>query len=139
MSYDLAVFEPEAAPKNRAEFLAWFERQTKWDEPHGYDDPAVSTSTLRSWFMDIIKEFPPMNGPYAGNDLVDIDDSHLTDYSVGTSLIYAAFAWSLAELAYTTMFRLAEKHRIGFFNVSSDTGEVCLPDAAGKLVVAHRS
>jgi hypothetical protein len=56
---------------------------------------------------------------------------------VGTSLIYACFAWSKAEDAHPHMMRLAEKHRVGFFNVSSDESEVWIPNSDGKLVLAH--
>ena len=137
MSYDLAVFAPEAAPKTRVDFLAWFEQQTTWQEPHGYDDPVVSVPALRDWFLDMITGFPAMNGPYAPKGVSE-DDLRLTDYSIGKSLIYVAFAWSKAETAFDTMFRLAEKHRVGFYNVSSSIGDVWLPDSSGKLVMAFQ-
>jgi hypothetical protein len=133
MSYDLAVFEPRAAPTEREEFLLWFDQQTEWEESHGYDHPEVSTPALRSWFLEMIEHFPATNGPYAKDDG---DDTSLTDYSVGRTLIYAAFAWSKAEEAYETTFRLAEEHQVGFFNVSSDEGEIYFPDSGGRLVLA---
>ena len=30
MSYDLAVFDMEAVPRERAQFLAWYDTQTEW-------------------------------------------------------------------------------------------------------------
>lgn len=138
MSYDLAVFDPAVAPRVRDSFMAWFARQTEWDESHGYDDPKVCGTALRQWFFEMIMKFPAMNGPYAPEELPD-DEAILTDYSTGRSLIYAAFAWSKAEAAHRVMFRLAEKHRVGFYDVSSTTGDVWLPDATGALVLAHRS
>ncbi len=78
MSYDLMVFDPTAVPLERAEFLNWYDEQTQWSEPHGYDDPAVSTPRLRAWFLEMIKQFPPMNGPYATDDLPD-DESSATE------------------------------------------------------------
>lgn len=138
MSYDLAVFDPDVAPLERQEFLAWFDHQTEWNESHGYDDPRVSSPALRQWFLEMITQFPAMNGPYAQADMPD-DEASLTDYSVGRSLIYAAFAWSKMEEAYEIMFRLAERHGVGFFNVSSTTSDVWLPNSNGALVLAHSS
>jgi hypothetical protein len=51
MSYDLSVFDPDAAPKERELFIEWFNTLTNWEEDHDYDDPAVSTSKLRAWFL----------------------------------------------------------------------------------------
>ena len=138
MSYDLAVFDPAVAPAGRGKFLAWFAKQTEWGESHGYDDPKVSSPALGRWFLDVITKFPAMNGPYAQVDLPE-DEAAVTDYSVGRSLIYAAFAWSKAEEAYAVTFRLAEKHGVGFFHVSSTTSDVWLPDSSGALARAHPS
>ena len=68
MSYDLMVFDPRSAPADRAAFLAWYREQTEWTEDHGYDDPAETTVELRAWFWDMMKDFPPMNGPHASRD-----------------------------------------------------------------------
>jgi len=138
MSYDLAVFDPEAAPRERAAFIEWYEAQTEWEEPHRYNDPVVSTPALRAWFLEMIREFPAMNGPHAARD-GDVDDRRRTDYSVGRTLIYAAFAWSQAGPAYEAVFGLAAKHAIGFFDASGETGEVWLPDGRGGLMLAHAS
>lgn len=129
MSYDLMVFNPEIAPKKRHEFMAWYQEQTKWEEEHSYDDPIVTTANLRSWFMEMIKTFPAMNGPFA---IDDPDDDSVTDYSVGRDVIYAAFAWSLAEEAYEVMKGLAEKHKVGFFDASADEGDILFPGENGK-------
>ncbi|MEE9393643.1 MAG: hypothetical protein V3W41_14165 [Planctomycetota bacterium] len=51
--------------------------------------------------------------------------------SVGTVVIYTAFAWSQAEAARATMFELAEKHRVGFFDVSSEDGGVWFAASEG--------
>jgi len=132
MCYDLAVFDPAAAPHDKAEFLVWYYQKADWSESHDYNDPAVSTATLRAWFLEMITEFPMMNGPYAADPL-DPDDSRVTDYSVGQAMIYVAFRWSQAEVAYETMFRLAAKHGVGLFDVSSADGKVWRPDGNGQL------
>jgi AcrR family transcriptional regulator len=137
MSYDLMVFAVEAAPRERESFLEWYDQQSEWEEDHGYDDPSVSTAALRAWFMEMIKQFPAMNGPYASREVPEEEAAALTDYSVGRQVIYAAFAWSMAEQAYETVFSLAGKHNVGFFNASGPTGAVWLPDGKGGLTLAH--
>jgi hypothetical protein len=129
------VFEANTAPASHVQFMDWYEQQTQWAEGHSYDDPAVSTPKLRAWFMEIIKSFPPLNGPLSQDDLPE-DEASATDYSVGKSAIYCAFAWPKAELEYETVFELAQKHGVGFFNVSSGKEEVWLP-LNGKLSLAH--
>jgi hypothetical protein len=136
MSYDLAVFDPSIAPRDRAEFLAWFEKQTEWKEAHDYDDPKVATPVIRRCFLELVEVFPPMNGPYAKEELPEDEDT-LTDYSVAHALLYVAFAWSKSEEAYETMMHVAETHGVGFFNVSSESSDVWMPDSTGNLVLMH--
>lgn len=126
------VFDAAAAPAGRDAFMAWYEEQTAWSEDHGYDDPAVSTPALRAWFMEVIAQFPPMNGPHAPDDLPD-DEALATDYSVGASVIYAGFAWSKAEPARAAVFALAAKHGLGFFDASASDAGIWLPND-GQLV-----
>ena len=125
MSYDLMVFRKEAAPNTRTEFMKWFDDQTEWREEHSYDDPANTSTELRNWFMEMVRTFPAMNGPFASDD---DENLYVSDYSIGKDVIYVAFAWSLAEQAYRTMLELAAKHGVGFFDVSSDNGDILLPE-----------
>lgn len=134
MSYDLMVFELGAPPADRAGFMAWYQAQTEWAEDHGYDDPEVSTPALRAWFLEMVEEYPAMNGPLATDD---VDDPRVTDYSAGRQVIYAAFAWSQADDAREAMFRLAKKHGIGFFDVSADDGGVWIPSPSGSYDRVH--
>jgi hypothetical protein len=136
MSYDLLVFAPDHAPKERQAFLQWWDETAEWSEDHAYDDPKVSTPELRAWFMEMIKAFPAMNGPYSSEELPD-DESSVSDYCVGINAIYVAFAWSKAEAAYEQMFRLAAEHVLGFFDASSEKSAVWLPDGKGGLKLAH--
>ncbi|MGH9741563.1 MAG: hypothetical protein ACRD51_04350 [Candidatus Acidiferrum sp.] len=136
MSYDLMVFEPMDIANNRNQFMEWYEEQTKWAEGHTYDDPAITTPSLRAWFLEIALSFPPLNGPLSKVDLPEDEDS-ATDYSIGMSVIYCSFAWSKASPAYDTVFKLAQKHSVGFLDASSENAEVWLP-SKGKLILAHR-
>lgn len=135
MSYDLMVFDADAAPRDRDDFLDWYDERSEWEAPHGYDDPGICTPALRAWFLDIIEAFPPLNGPYAKDSP---DDARASDYTLDSELIYIAFAWSLAEQAYDTVFALAGKHGVGFFDASGSTAAVWLPDGKGGLVLAHQ-
>ena len=137
MSYDLLVFAPAKAPNEREEFLSWWEETSEWSEDHSYDDPKVSTPELQAWFLEMIKSYPAMNGPFSSEELPQ-DDSAVTDYSLGKEAIYAAFAWSKAEAAYEQVFSLAAKHQLGFFDASSETGAVWLPDGKGGLKLSHQ-
>ncbi len=135
MSYDLMVFEPDAVPPGHDDFLDWYARQTKWSEDHGYDDPAIASERLRTWYEEIIRIFPPMNGRSATGKLPQ-DEASSSDYAIGTDFIYVSFAWSKAESAYMTVSRLAEKHGLGLFNASSTGEEVWIP-GDGRMTLAH--
>jgi hypothetical protein len=90
--------------------------------------------------MDMITEFPQMNGPYAPKfeDKVEIE-GRLAEYSIGRSLIYVGFSWSQTEAAYEATSRLAVKHKVGFFDVSSDKSAAYIPDESGKLILLHEN
>ena len=122
------VFDPTAAPYDRKAFMEWYDQQTQWTETHGYNNPDVPTAPLRAWFQEMTKTFPPMNGPLASDD---VDDPKVTDYSVGQTIIYGAFAWSQAEAAHEQVKRLAARHRVGFFDISSSEGDIWLPTPEG--------
>ena len=114
--------------------MVWYEKQTEWNEEHDYQTISVSSPALQNWFMEMKEKFPPMNGEYAPNlDPLDEDEAedlerHMVDYSIGYDVIYAAFSWSVADEAYELMRRLAQKHKVGFFDVSAEDGDIILPD-----------
>jgi hypothetical protein len=124
VSYDLVVFDPSSAPRNRVEFLDWFEKQSECDEPQRWDFPETRSPTLNAWLQEIIKTFPPRNVPFVH---ADPDDPLVTDYGLGRSVISAAFAWSQAKSAYRHVKELALKHKIGFFDLSGQDGDIWWP------------
>lgn len=137
MSYDLMVFNPDKAPRTEPEFLEWYNQQTEWEENHTYDDPKVTSPELSNWFIDMITEFPALNGPHAPADIDndnddDDDDDKITDYSIGKNIIYAAFRWSVAEIAYPKMLALAKKHKVGFYDLSGEE-IIMFPNEIGTL------
>jgi hypothetical protein len=128
MSYDLMVFAPDAAPaKKRGPFLDWYDQQAEWDEGHSYMDPAVCGPALQAFHADLVQQFPAQQE----------DDGPGTDYTIGKSVIYMTFEWDNVDSAHEAVFRLAAKHGLGFFDVSSDLAETWLPDAKGGLYIAH--
>jgi len=129
MSYDLMVFEPDAAPRDRQEFMAWYGELTQWGEGHDYNDPQFTTPRVRAWYQDMIRAFPAMNGPDGVSD-DEVDNPRVTDYCLAQKAAYVAFAWSEAEAAYASVTDLALKHGLGFFDVSADEGQILLPATA---------
>jgi hypothetical protein len=129
------VFELEAAPHDREEFLEWYEQVTNWAEGHNYSDPQHTTPALRGWYREMIETFPAMNGPDAVDD-TRLDSARVTDYCCASNAIYAAFAWSRQEEAYRHVLKCAAKHKVGFFDVSASDGAVWRPTADG-YAVAH--
>src|SRR5262245_33550479 len=123
MSYDLMVFEPSEAPRERNAFLDWYRFQTQWSE-----GPATMTAGLSAWFAEMRRDFPSINGPGA-YDIANDDElmSRAASYGIGRSVIYACFSWTKAESAYSLVRALAVKHRVGFFNLSAENGEIWFP------------
>lgn len=124
MSYDLMVFDPKIAPREREAFLAWYAAQTQWTEPHDYRDPLVTCPALLAWYSQMRGEFPNLYEQADGDG-----DLHATEYSIGYSAIYASFRWPVAESAYTATRTAAERHGVGFFDASSDAAEIWFPPA----------
>jgi hypothetical protein len=48
--------------------------------------------------------------------------------SIGSNVIYVAFSWSMEDKAFNLMKQSAKKHDVGFFDVSSDDGDIIFPD-----------
>jgi hypothetical protein len=145
MSYDLMVFDPAKVPDGPTAFYAWYDADADaeadtaaaGDMFEDYSDPAQTTPLLRAWFLEMIKEFPAMNGAYAP-DLDELEQTErAADYFIKKESIYIAFSWSDPGAAYEATFRLAAKHGAGFLDASGD-GSVWLPVSPGKLKMAFR-
>jgi len=134
MSYDLMVFEPQAAPKDHDSFMDWYFDLTKWaDGP--YDDPSRTSARLRAWVKDMQRTFPDMNG--TADVCLQDEEGMLSEYTIGRQFVYSGFAWSKAVTAAGEAERLAKLHGVGFFDVSSGNQEVWLP-VDGSLKLAHQ-
>lgn len=135
------VFEPGAAPAKRPAFLDWYDEQTEWGDDRAYDDPAVSAPALQAFYADMVAAFPVMPPAASASERDSEQESEQnsgTDYTIGPSLIYMSFLdWDRIDQAHETVVRLAARHALGFFDVSSDLAEVWLPDNKGGLRIAH--
>jgi hypothetical protein len=141
MSYDLAVFDPTVAPRDRGEFEDWYGQVSEWEEEPEYTAISKCPPALQAWYRDMLKTFGALNGP----DAVQLDDhdaesgSMVSDYCVARHLVYVGFAWSKADLAYETAMALAAKHGVGFLDASGDTGAAYFPDGKGGLELVHEA
>ena len=131
MSYDILAFDP--ASTSDAEFAEWWDSQSQWNEDHSYDNAEVTTPALRAFLLALSQTFPPMNGPDAPTDeQIDGDselESRLTDYTIGSNLVYAAFAWSQADAAAALFGKLATEHGVAVAWVSQDPLVISRPGA----------
>ena len=119
------VFDPNDA--QRVQFLEWYRVQTEWREEHGYNDPAVPTPKLKSWFLEVIQTFPPLNGPLSTEELPE-DEGAATDYSLGRSVIHCSFCWFKVDLHIGPYLNWPRS----FFDVSSHDSRLWFPKN-GKL------
>lgn len=129
MSFDLVIFDNEKDIDSEEKFMEWYEAFTRWDAGLDYDMVAnLSNKQMISFFEELIQSYPPLDGPLSPSDELlderpDLEDK-LTSYSIGTDMIYSAFAWSEADEAYSLVKKLAHKHHVGFFNCSAPTIEI---------------
>ncbi|MEM1299054.1 MAG: hypothetical protein AAGH68_07210 [Pseudomonadota bacterium] len=148
MSYDLMVFDPAVAPRDRAAFMDWYGDVTKWSGGRDYQSPEGMSGNLRTFYDKLRQEFPPMNGPHAAfskpqpqptgliakimaklqrpgdQSALDIDDRMITDYTFADNAIYMAFAWAVERKAYNRVVNVALDSNVGFFDVSADSGDI---------------
>jgi hypothetical protein len=130
MSCDYMVFEPEAAPTDQAEFMDWYTKQTEWAAGVSYDSPSITTPKIQALLKDVQKTYSDMKSFATEADFPE-DDSILTGYSIAKDFVYADFRWSQSGPAYETVFQLAAKHQLGFFDLQSS--HIWLPNG-GTLV-----
>ncbi len=129
MSYDLMVFNHKIAPANEEDFFTWYDEQTEWGEDHKYDNPAITTSELESWYNEMNHYFKPLNDTTSSSK----KNKYEADYCIGYNFIYVSFSWSHSKTAYKKMKELAEKHQLGFFDISGNE-DILIPNENGSVV-----
>ena len=104
MSYDILIFEPDAVTDE--DFPQWWEQVSRWEEPRDYDTTEGSTPAIRAFYRDLIRAFPPFNGP---------------DYTIGADYIYIGVGWSDANALVKIVGQMAWTQRLAVAYVSEDS------------------
>ena len=122
MSYDILIFEPGVVTDE--DFPQWWDRVSRWEEPHDYDSIERATPAIRSFYRDLVRTFPPFNGPDALSD--DEVDARLAqglpvaDYTIGADYIYISVGWSDANALVKIVGQMAWTQRLAVAYVSED-------------------
>ena len=122
MSYDILIFEPDVVTDE--DFPRWWEQVSRWEEPHEYDTTTGSTQAIRSFYRDLIRVFPPFNGPYALTeeelDAREAEGLPVADYTIGADYIYISVGWSDANALVKIVGQMAWTQRLAVAYVSED-------------------
>ena len=123
MSYDILIFEPDAVTDE--DFPQWWEQVSRWEEPRDYDTTEHSTRPIKSFYRDLIRAFPPFNGPDALSDaeLEEREEQGLpvADYTIGADYIYIGVGWSDANALVKIVGQMAWTQRLAVAYVSEDS------------------
>ena len=122
MSYDILIFEPDAVTDE--DFPQWWEQVSRWEEPRDYYTTEGSTPAIRSIYRDLIRAFPPYNGPDAlsEEELEERENEGLpvADYTIGADYIYISVGWSDANALVKIVGQMAWTQRLAVAYVSED-------------------
>ena len=123
MSYDILIFEPDAVTDE--DFPQWWEQVSRWEEPRDYDTTEGSTPAIRFFYRDLIRAFPPFNGPDALSDAEleerEAKELPVADYTIGADYIYIGVGWSDANALVKIVGQMAWTQRLAVAYVSEDS------------------
>ena len=124
MSYDLLIFEPDCATDE--DFPQWWEQAVaQWDGPRDFSTIDGSTPAIRSIYRDLIRAFPPYNGPDALSEEEREERENeglpVADYTIGTDYIYISVGWSDANALVKIVGQMAWTQRLAVAYVSEDS------------------
>ena len=123
MSYDILIFEPDAVTDE--DFPQWWAQVSRWEEPRDYNTTEGSTPSIRAFYRDLIRAFPPFNGPDALSDaeLEEREEQGLpvADYTIGADYIYIGVGWSDANALVKIVGQMAWTQRLAVAYVSEDS------------------
>ena len=133
MSYDLLIFEPDCATDE--DFPRWWEQAVaQWDEPGDFSTIDGSTPAIRSIYRDLIRTFPPFNGPDALSEEEleerEIEGLPVADYTIGADYIYISVGWSDANALVKIVGQMAWTQRLAVAYVSEDSS-IIRPSGTG--------
>ena len=115
MSYDLAVFQADGAPREPEQFMDWFYALREVAEESETSLPSPANANFAGFYEDMVRDFPDMNGP-SGENRDEGED--LTGYEFQPDHIYMDFRWSASERAVNTVIILAKKHGLGLYDLN---------------------
>ena len=122
MSYDILIFEPDAVTDE--DCPQWWEQVSRWEEPRDYDTTEGSTPAIRAFYRDLIRAFPPFNGPDALSDAEleerEAKELPVADYTIGADYIYIGVGWSDANALVKIVGQMAWTQRLAVAYVSED-------------------
>jgi len=118
MSVDILVFDKSKAPTEPMEFLKWFYKKSEWNSDRDYNDIKGTSQPLVDFFMELVKEYPSMNGEFAPTD-DELEnnpelENKLIDYTIDDDLIYMGVAYSVSDEAFDKIEDLAYKYGLGY-------------------------
>ena len=127
MSYDLLIFEPDSTTDE--DFPQWWKQVVaQWDGPRDFSTIDGSTPAIRSIYRDLIRAFPPFNGPDAlsEEELEEREDKGLpvAEYTIGADHIYISVGWSDANALVKIVGQMAWTQRLAVAYVSDDSSIV---------------
>ena len=123
MSYDLLIFEPDSTTDE--DFPRWWEQVVaQWDGPRDFSTIDGSTPAIRSIYRDLIRAFPPFNGPDALSEAEleerEVEGLPVADYTIGADYIYISVGWSDANALVKIVGQMAWTQRLTVAYVSED-------------------
>ena len=124
MSYDILIFEPDSTTDE--DFPQWWKQVVaQWDGPRDYDTTEGSTPAIRSIYRDLIRAFPPFNGPDALSEAEleerEAEGLPVADYTIGADYIYIGVGWSDANALVKIVGQMAWTQRLAVAYVSEDS------------------
>ena len=123
MSYDILIFEPGVVTDE--DFPQWWDRVSRWEEPHDYDSIERATPAIRSFYRDLVRTFPPFNGPDALSEAEleerEVEGLPVADYTIGADYIYISVGWSDANALVKIVGQMAWTQRLAVAYVSEDS------------------
>ena len=123
MSYDLLIFEPDSTTDEDFP-QCWKQVVAQWDGPRDFSTIDGSTPAIRSIYRDLIRAFPPYNGPDALSEAEleerEVEGLPVADYTIGADYIYISVGWSDANALVKIVGQMAWTQRLAVAYVSED-------------------
>ena len=123
MSYDLLIFEPDSTTDE--DFPQWWKQVVaQWDGPRDFSTIDGSIPAIRSIYRDLIRAFPPFNGPDALSEAEleerEVEGLPVADYTIGADYISISVGWSDANALVKIVGQMAWTQRLAVAYVSED-------------------